>query len=214
MSTLASLKQDSPRSFKSETILRGSTAAVYAYTGRLQHTLGTRLADVPELAQTRSMQAKNPRGVIEWLLRDREDLRHEDGPHAGEPNFYKLERLIKKKIGRTVSQSTFQRLWTGSVKEISGKTVDVLHEYFDVPESVIRGELTLPQLDSLGMDITLTEVQFIERLRNLTPEVRKAIETQVRALQPPQTPNGGSPTPSQPNGTSSLSKGHGPKNGR
>lgn len=186
MSTFASLKHESPSSLRSDTIWRGSIGPpFYAEVGRCQISCGTTLADSRDLAQTHSMTTKTAREVLEWLLQGREELMHIDGAHAGEPNFYKLERLIEKALGRTVSQSTFHRLWTGQTKEMRGDSVEVLAEYFRVPESVIRGELTLPQLESLGMNITLADVQLLSQLRNLPPEVRRALETQIQAMQPP-----------------------------
>jgi hypothetical protein len=184
VSTLASRKHDNPSALRSETICRGSMHPFYAGVGRSQIYRGTELADALDLAQTHSMTTKTAREVLEWLLQGREDLLHVDGPHAGEPNFYKLERLIQKALGRTVSQSTFHRLWTGATKEMRGDSVEVLSKFFRVPESVIRGELTLPQLESLGMNITLADIQLLSQLRNLPPELRRAVETQIHAMQP------------------------------
>jgi hypothetical protein len=49
----------------------------------------------------------------------------------------------------------------------------------------------------MGMDITLAEVQFLERMRRLSAEHRQLVDAQVRALQP-QTPDGEPPKPTSP----------------
>lgn len=190
--TTASRKQDRPSSFRSETIFCGSTPRVYADVGRLQGLHATTFGRLRSASQTGSMSRKSPKAVLSFLIEGRPDLQHE----TGELNSYALERVIEKRLGRTVSQSTLNRLWRGEVEEMRADTVDVLAEFFGVPESVIRGELTVPQLDSLGMDITLAEVQFLERMRQLSAEHRHLVDSQVRALQPhspdrepPKTPS-------------------------
>jgi hypothetical protein len=126
------------------------------------------------------MPTKTPKEVLGWLLRGRDDLKHADG----EPNLHKLERVMQKELGRTVSQSTLHRIWTDTQKEMRQDTVEVLSAFFGVPESIIRGELNLPHIDSLGMDITLAEIQHLHRLRALPMEHRQLVDAQIRALQP------------------------------
>jgi hypothetical protein len=168
---------------------------LYTHARRHASASETRLAAIGVFAQTDSMATKTPREVLEWLCRGRDDLLHENG----DPNFYQLSRLIQQKTDRTLSQATLHRLWTGTVKEMRGPTVDTLALFFEVPESVIRGELSLPHIDSLGMDITLAEVQILERMRRLKPEHRQLVDAQIKALEPEKVAG------EAPKGTSSVS---------
>jgi hypothetical protein len=99
-----------------------------------------------------------------------------------------IDRWAAAKPGRkAIAQSTLARNYKGDQDNFSPPTAQTLSDFFNIPKAVITGDLDVSS-EAWGVDINISEIQWIMLLRKLTLEQRNAIYTSIRAMLPPDTP--------------------------